>query len=767
MSDQLRNGVPASPCADRARCWVRDYERGCYTDVVRDWLAAEAGAGVPAWANDPAVVEAVGWSLALTKSWPAYERFRAGIADSVVGARWLLVLDAWRAVHDARYDSAAHAARGVRATVCAPGSELRLFAHGLKVEGVALFRMGRYAEAEALTRRALELFANEAHDALQVAHCATNLGLVLNARGDLEGAGIALRRAVEELSAAGAAEERLALARVNLAVVELHGGHVDAARTLYASSLATFEHLGLVSERITALNGLGHCARALGRFDAALGHYRAALALGTAQLARQVGLCHEFIGRVLFERGERTSAEAHYRHAFDIAANIAPEGDLMLEICWHLAELRVANGQLEDAGELLARAEALCLASQERRELGCVQRARASWLAASGDYEAATALFDTAIATLEQGGRSLDAILTHIAAAEAAFACAQTSRGVAHLCVAREQLGARFPGSGWLDRIESLLDRHAGSAPVPAAAEPRHGFCTGDPELLAMLDDLPAVARTTHPVLIHGESGTGKELLARAVHTLSGRSGECIAINCAAIPRDLFESELFGHVRGAFSGSQGDKPGLFEQADGGTLILDEIGEMPLEMQAKLLRVLDDGIVRRVGDVRQHRVDVKVVAATNRALEAAIASGAFRADLYHRLAVHTLAVKPLRERPGDIELLARHFLRHEGLGNGLQLDADTLAALTAMPWTGNGRELRNYLVRAVLQRRPEPAAAVARSQALRVTRSSHERRAIEMALAAAGGSVVEAARTLRLHTTTLRRKMRALGVERHG
>jgi transcriptional regulator with AAA-type ATPase domain/tetratricopeptide (TPR) repeat protein len=650
--------------------------------------------------------------------------------------------------------------------VGAPGAELRLFAHGLKVEGVALFRMGRYSEAEVLTRRALELFA-DAGDALQVAHCATNLGLVLNARGDLDGAGTALRRAVEELTAAGAAEERLALARVNLAVVELHRGHIDVARDLYAASLATFEQLDLASERITALNGLGHCARALGRFDAALGHYRAALALGTPQLARQVGLCHEFIGRVLFERGERPSAEAHYLHAFEIAANIAPEGDLMLEICWHLAELRIANGELAPAADLLARAENLCAASSERRELGCVQRARAAWLAARGDSAQAAALFDTAIATLEDVGRSLDAILTRIGAAEAAFAAGQRSAGVAQLETARAQLLARFPGSGWLDRIETVLDRHAGNMAVPADGEPRYGFCTRDPELIAMLDDLPALSRTAHPVLIHGESGTGKELLARAVHALSGRSGDCVAVNCAAIPRDLFESELFGHARGAFSGAQGDKPGLFELAHGGTLILDEIGEMPLEMQAKLLRVLDDGVVRRVGDVRERRVDVKIVAATNRALETAIAAGSFRSDLYHRLAVHTLSIKPLRERPGDIEVLARHFLRHEGLEAGLQLDADRIAALTAMPWTGNGRELRNYLVRAVLQRRPEPAAAVVRSQALRVTRSSHERRAIETALAAAGGSVVEAARTLRLHTTTLRRKMRALGVERHG
>jgi DNA-binding NtrC family response regulator len=771
MSEELRSRAVVPAAAGRARTWVRDYERGRYTEVVRDWLAACESGSAGTWADAGDVVEAVGWSLALTKAWPAYERFRSeilarnGHGGGGAAAEWLLVLDAWRAVHDARYDSAAHAVRARRPELLASGSAARTLAHGLKVEGVALMRMGRYDEADAATRRALDLFA-DAGDRLQVAHCATNLGLILNARGELAAARDALGRAVDELAAAGAAEERLALARVNLAVVELHAGRVDAARALYEQSLRTFEELGLTSERITALNGLGHCARALGRFDAALGHHRAALALGTPQLARQVGLSHEFIGRVLFERGERPSASTHYGRAFEIAANIAPEGDLMLEICWHLAELQVAAGRLDAAADLLVRAEDLCTRSGERRELGCVQRARAGWLAARGEHAAAAALFDVACETLRGGGRILESLLTRFAAGEAAITAGDRARGIAALLAARDGLMTHFAGSGWIDRVESALERHAGGAAVVSSdAEPRHGFCTRDPELLALLEDLPLIARTAHPVLIQGESGTGKELLARAVHALSARNGACIAINCAAIPRDLFESELFGHVRGSFSGAQSDKPGLLEQADGGTLILDEVGEMPLEMQAKLLRVLDDGVVRRVGDVRQVRVDVKVVAATNRALEAAVATGTFRADLYHRLAVHPIDIKPLRERPGDIELLARYLLRREGLETRFELDADTIAELVALPWTGNARELRNHLVRAATQRRPQPAVATTGSKALRVTRSSHERRAIETALAATGGNVVEAARTLRLHTTTLRRKMRALGVER--
>jgi transcriptional regulator with GAF, ATPase, and Fis domain len=292
---------------------------------------------------------------------------------------------------------------------------------------------------------------------------------------------------------------------------------------------------------------------------------------------------------------------------------------------------------------------------------------------------------------------------------------------------------------------------------------------TRDPVWTALLEDLPAIAATPYPVLLEGESGTGKELMARAVHSACARSGAWMAINCAAVPRDLFESELFGHARGAFSGAQAEKAGLFELAAGGSLFLDEVGEMPLELQAKLLRVLDDGEVRRIGEVRQRQLSVKIIAATNRPLEPMVAAGQFRADLYHRLAVHALRLRPLRERPGDIEVLARYFLQREGLEAQLDFTPELLADLEARPWHGNARELRNYLVRAATQRQTAPAARAAADASLpaslRATRSSHERRVIEMALAASGGNVTVAARSLRLHVTTLRRKMRALGVGR--
>src|SRR4051812_39326120 len=231
-----------------------------------------------------------------------------------------------------------------------------------------------------------------------------------------------------------------------------------------------------------------------------------------------------------------------------------------------------------------------------------------------------------------------------------------------------------------------------------------------DPALRAALARAALVAPTTTPVLVTGESGTGKELLARALHELGPNpGGPFVAVNCGALPRELAESELFGHERGAFTGAAARRAGWFEQASGGTLVLDEIGELPLELQPKLLRVLETSRLRRVGSAGETPVRVRVVAMTLRNLESEVRRGAFRGDLYYRLAGFHLTLPPLRQRAGDVPLLARHFLREiEPEVGPRELDADALAALEACDWPGNVRELRNVVRRAAIltQGRPD-------------------------------------------------------------
>jgi DNA-binding NtrC family response regulator len=196
-------------------------------------------------------------------------------------------------------------------------------------------------------------------------------------------------------------------------------------------------------------------------------------------------------------------------------------------------------------------------------------------------------------------------------------------------------------------------------------------------------------------ILIQGESGTGKELVARALHAQSDRADKpVVVINCAALPETLLESELFGHEKGSFTGAVSAKPGLFEVADGGTLFIDEIGELPGSLQAKLLRVLEDGSLRRIGSLQERRVNVRLLAATNRNLEKEVEANRFREDLYYRINVMSLELPPLRERHGDIPLLVAHFLRP-----GWEIEAEALQALEAYHWPGNVRQLINALERA--------------------------------------------------------------------
>jgi transcriptional regulator with PAS, ATPase and Fis domain len=250
--------------------------------------------------------------------------------------------------------------------------------------------------------------------------------------------------------------------------------------------------------------------------------------------------------------------------------------------------------------------------------------------------------------------------------------------------------------------LQRVIEAAQPPPPATAADEPWHGLVGSCPPMLAMRERIEKYAPAMAPVLITGESGTGKERVAHALHTLSRRSKAAfVAENCAAIPDTLIESELFGHKKGSFTGAIKDHPGHFVEAHGGTIFLDEIGEMKLPMQSKLLRTLQESEVRAVGDTKTRKVDVRVIAATNQNLEAAVKAGRFREDLYFRLNVLRLELPPLRDRGTDIVVLARRFLAEGAAkaGRALRLSAAAEALLLLARWPGNVRQLQNEMQRA--------------------------------------------------------------------
>jgi Nif-specific regulatory protein len=374
--------------------------------------------------------------------------------------------------------------------------------------------------------------------------------------------------------------------------------------------------------------------------------------------------------------------------------------------------------------------------------------------------------------------------------------------------------------------IKTIVDKAIGqavanrSAPRPTLyADPetrgRFGLVGSSGEMHSVFEVIEKVADTPSTVLITGESGTGKELAAKALHEQSSRKNQpFIKINCAAIPKTLMESELFGYEKGAFTGATSSKPGRFELADGGTLFLDEIGEIPVEMQVKLLRAIQESEFERVGGIKTLKVDVRLITATNRDLEAEIARGNFREDLFYRLNVVPLRIPPLRQRAGDIPLLVQHIIKkfNERLKKTITgIADDALAALESHAWPGNIRELENVLERTILfckgdrierddlqltaAQAPAPAAAAPANQsgtmppftdsgsvptidededehnessgslkeAVRAATARVEKDRIVKALEETGGNVTQAARLLQISRKSLQMKMKEFGL----
>lgn len=350
----------------------------------------------------------------------------------------------------------------------------------------------------------------------------------------------------------------------------------------------------------------------------------------------------------------------------------------------------------------------------------------------------------------------------------------------------------------YINALETLAEHRGQVAAelVSEALERSHPILGESPAMQELDREIDIVARSDLTVLLMGETGVGKEVLARIIHSRSLRSQQpLVHVNCAALPESLAESELFGHVRGAFTGASRDRIGKFELAEGGTLFLDEVGELPLAIQAKLLRAVQFGEIQRVGSDQSHRVDVRIIAATNRLLPVEVKEGRFRADLYHRLSMYPLHVPPLRERAEDIAILAGHFLEQSRIRLGLSrfsMTPATIRRLEEYDWPGNVRELEHVMLRAAL-RAADAHTAVAVIEPLHLDGLGHvdetprqsvpltaeskgslaervngfQAQLIRSTLLGSGGNWAEAARQLGMDRGNLHRLARRLGLKGSG
>jgi len=443
--------------------------------------------------------------------------------------------------------------------------------------------------------------------------------------------------------------------------------------------------------------------------------------------------------------------------------------------------------------EPLPRAPRILVVDDDRRSAS----ATAQWLCSAGWHALAAGFVAEAVRLAARGGLGacvLDAGLPDDGAAAIAVAARTSSPSVGLVAVVPAD-GRTEPTARWADAsvtapvsdaaLLAAIDAAVTAAGRPAATAHGASAVLGShPAMTRILDIADRIAATPATVLITGESGTGKSLLAREIHRRSGRQGRFVEVACGSLSESLLESELFGHVAGSFTGAAGDRDGKFLLADGGTIFLDEIATASPAMQVKLLRVLQDMQFEPVGGSQTHCVDARVILATNESLEALVAAGRFRADLFWRINVVAVEMPPLRERKADIPLLAAHFLRSAAARAGRTVEGFTPAAVDALvahDWPGNVRELQHAIERGVFLGRGTcvelgdlPAAVLgsgslavglgAEAAPLKQALATPERQLIVAALEQAGWRRDVAARTLGINRTTLYKKLKRLGMD---
>ncbi len=662
--------------------------------------------------------------------------------------------------------------------------------------GKSFLRLGQFARAKSHFEKALGSYLRlNDRNGIAVAH--NNLGLLHKNHGEWQVACDHLTKALE-LDRESGNYGKTALRRLNLGLVYLRIGHWMKAKESVEEALSTAQRIGDRHTSAAASLALGNCMRLLGQPGTADRLYRQALSIARRnRLMRELALAHEFMGETDLAGGKVGQAMDKLDRALEIAEQIAPEGDIVAEVERRRAEAFLVLSDLKGARKACRRSLSLCALNGDRYEQGAALSVAGLLKAESGCIRSARVAFKASVRILEVVGDryGLGRTLLRLGRLLASAAKTEKDKLEARRTLARaaglfSELGAerllieteRELEAAWSEKADETESRWP-RCPERAPSGSIHGFVTQDPVLMQVLHSAGILCEADTPLLIQGETGTGKNLLAYVFRSSDEEKGRpFVELNCAAIPCELLESELFGYSRGAFSGATADKKGILEEAHGGTVFLNEIGEMDARMQAKLLHVLDDGCYRRVGETSVRRLVARIVSATNKDLWKEVQRGAFRRDLYFRLAQSTLTISPLRERRDDIALLSRHFFQvYSGqYSKEVSAGAPGLEVLCDYEWPGNVRELKNRIQMLVLdspKRKVLSASDVER--ALGMLRETAEPRTlagkleqlkraeISRAVASHGGNKTKAARALGMSRRGLCKVLERMRIEGGG
>lgn len=663
------------------------------------------------------------------------------------------------------------------ASLLAPFGETEDLARAYFLSGKALVSLGNYQEAETSFLDTLSLYRRCDYSVGQI-DAANQLAQVYFIRAEYKSA---LKYLLDAVKLADRNNERQKLAYLwgNLGRVYTLLGNFKKAVDALRLNVEISGELGDEREKAKALLSLGYLKMQNDQIEKAEEYFDEAHLILVAQgMRREFIIYQTYLGELNLKRQDYRSARRFLNEAINQARELAPESSLTATPIRLLSEVELADGKPSAASRLAHKSLDIAKKIGESVEEGACLRALGQ-IAITGKSndktrKKARAFFNEALEIFDEIGARFEKAETLEARARCKIGPAR--RILADLFRASET----YNKLGLTNRFEKTQDLiNQSESAVPSAANKlspvnnESKIITANRRLKKIITDIDCAARSELPVLLVGETGTGKDLLARYYHTMTGRKGEFVAVNCAAFPDTLLESELFGYRRGAFTGADGDKEGLLHRANGGTFFLDEIGELSLASQAKLLMVIETCRARPLGGTAEEILDIRIVAATNCKLATMVEENTFRRDLFYRLSGITFTIPPLTERPEDIPLLVQHFLNREGiLKDNESVPTDLMAEFISRSWPGNVRqlesEIRKLALFSTIAREDELgdlAGIVVQNDTDAQTTSlfsqveQFERSLILKALKHAGWNKSKAARLLAIHESTLRAKMK--------